>query len=166
MSPDWNPKKKTTRAGETGNDSRLILLTPHLFLHHADDFNVEILQELLVLQVKLVPASVLRRPQPLRPVLVAFDPSSLHFLSHHCDDVRLVFPDHLPKGRDRGGQGALAGDVQMFLISDLHADVAGVDVVLVVSNGNTSFVVLKNEETDEAKQSFLNEAHIFKKNKH
>lgn len=127
----------------------LIPLIAHLFLHHADDFNVEILQELLVLQVKLVSASVLRRPQLLRPVLVAFDPSSLDFLSHHCNDVRFVFPDHLPKGRYRGGQRALAGDVEIFLISDLLSDVAGVDVVPVVSNGNTSFVVLKNEETEQ-----------------
>lgn len=118
--------------------------SPHLFLHHADDFNVEVLQELLVLQVKLVPTGVLRRPQPLWPVLVAFDPSSLHFLSHHGHNVWLVFPDHLPKGRYGGGQRALAGDVEILLVSHLHADVAGVDVVLLVSNGNTSFVVLKN----------------------
>lgn len=127
----------------------MILLISHLFLHHADDFNVEILQELLVLQVKLVPASVLRRPQPLWPVLVAFDPSSLDFLSHHCNDIRFVFPDHLPEGCNRGGQRALAGDVEIFLISDLLSDVAGVDVVPGVSNGNTSFVVLKNEETEQ-----------------
>lgn len=126
-----------------------MLLISHLLLHHADDFNVEIVQELLVLQVKLVSAGVLRRPQPLRPVLVAFDPSSLHFLSHHCDHVRFVFPDHLPEGRYRGGQRALAGDVEMFLISNLLSDVAGVDVVLGVSNGNASFVVLKNEEAEQ-----------------
>lgn len=94
-----------------------ILPAPHLFLHHADDFNVEVLQELLVLQVKLVPAGVLRRPQPLRPVLVAFDPSSLHFLSHHGHNVWLVFPDHPPKGRYGGGQRALAGDVEVLLVS-------------------------------------------------
>lgn len=110
---------------------------------------MEILQELLVLQVKLVSASVQRRPQPLRPVLVAFDPSSFDFLSHHCYDVRFVFPNHLPKGRHRGGQRALAGDVEIFLISDLLPDVAGVDVVPVVSNGNTSLVILKNEETEQ-----------------
>lgn len=126
-----------------------MLPTSHLLLHHTDDFNVEVLQELLVLQVKLVSAGVLRRSQPLRPVLVAFDPSSLHFLSHHCDHVRFVFPDHLPKGRYRGGQRALAGDVEILLISDLLSDVAGVDVVVVVSNGNASFVVLKNEEAEQ-----------------
>lgn len=105
---------------------------------------MEALQELLVLQVELVPAGVLNRPQPLRPVLVAFDPSSLDFLRHHGDDVRLVFPDHLPKGHYCGGQRALAGDVEILLLSRMHADVAGVDVVLAVSKGNTSFVILKN----------------------
>lgn len=117
----------------------------HLRLHHADDLDVEVLQVLLVLQVKLVPAGVQRHAQLLRPVLVTFDPSPLHFLGHHGNDVGLVFPDHLPEGRHCGRQRALAGDVEELFIANLHADVAGVDVVLVVSNGNTGFVIYEGE---------------------
>lgn len=113
----------------------------HLCLHHADDLDVEVLQVLLVLQVKQVPAGVQRHGQLLWPVLVTFDPSPLYFLGHHGNDVRFVFPDHLPEGRHCGGQRALAGDVEELFIAKLHADVAGVDVVLGVSKGNTGFII-------------------------
>lgn len=121
----------------------------HLCLHHADDLDVEVLQVLLVLQVELVPAGVQRRTQLLRPVLVTFDPPSFCFLGHHGNDIRFVFPDHLPEGRHCGRQRALAGDVEEFFIANLHADVAGVDVVLVVSNGNTGFVIYGGKRKSE-----------------
>lgn len=121
----------------------------HLCLHHADDLDVEIFQVLLVLQVKLIPAGILRHAQLLWPVLVTFDPSPFYFLGHHSNDIRFAFPDHLPEGCDCGGQRALAGDVEKFFMPDLHANVAGIDVILVVSNGNTSFVIYGEEETEE-----------------
>lgn len=121
--------------------------TTHLSLHHADDLDVEVLQVLLVVQVKLVPPALQGHAQPLRPVLVTFDPSPLHFLGHHGDDVGFALPDHLPEGGHGGGQRALAGDVEELRSADLHADVAGVDVVLIVSNGNTGFVIYGGKDT-------------------
>lgn len=117
------------------------VLLSHLCLHHVDDLNVEVLQVLLVHQVKQVPAGVQRHSQLLWPVFMTFDPSSFHFLGHHGNDVRFVFPDHLPKGQNCGRQRALGRDVEEFFTANLHADVAGIDVVLVLSNGNTCFVI-------------------------
>lgn len=134
-------------------DRQEFLKISHLYLHHPDDLDVEVLQVLLVLQVKVVPAGVQRHAQFLWPVFVTFDPPPFYFLGHHCDDLRLVFPDHLPEGWDRGRQRALAGDVEKFLAANVHADVAGVDVILVVSDGNTSFVIYKGEEKHLSKVS-------------
>lgn len=143
----------------TAVDRQVFLKISHLCLHHTDDLDVEILQVLLVLQVKVVPAGVLRHAQILWPVLVTFDPSPFYFLGHHGNDVRFAFPDHLPEGWDCGRQRALAGNVEKFLIADLHTDVAGIDVILVVSNGNTSFVIYGEEETEGKKH--LTKLHEF-----
>ncbi|KAF3842127.1 hypothetical protein F7725_024078 [Dissostichus mawsoni] len=101
---------------------------------------------LLVVQVKLVPACIQRHGKLLWTVLVTFDPSPFYFLGHHGDDVRLVFPDHLPESWHCGRQRALAGDVEELFFANFHADVAGVDVVLLVSNGNTGFVIYAEKE--------------------
>ena len=118
----------------------------HLRLQNANDLDVKILQELLVLQVNLEPAGVQRHAQLLWPVLVTFDPSPFYFLGHHGNDVRFALPDHLPESWHCGRQRALAGDVEELLIPNLHANVAGVDVVLVVSKGNTGFVIYRGEK--------------------
>lgn len=128
----------------------------YLCLHHTDDLDVKVLQVLLVLQVKLVPVSIQRHTQLLRPVLVTFDPPPFYFLRHHGNDVRFAFPDHLPEGLDCGGQRALAGDVEELSITNLHADVAGVNVVLVVSNGNTGFVICRRKETGKKTVTCMN----------
>lgn len=106
---------------------------------------MEVLQVLVVLQLKLVPAGVQGRTPPLRPVLVTFDPSTFYFLGHHGDDVGLALPDHLPEGWHSRGQWALAGDVEKLFCANLHADVAGVDVVLVLADGHTGFVICQSE---------------------
>lgn len=116
-------------------------LLRHLCLHNADDFNVEVFQVLLVLQVEPVLARVQRHILLFRPVLVTFDPSPFQLLGHHGNDVRFIFPDHLPEGGHRGRQRPLAGDVKELLCSNFHADVACVDVVLVLSKCNTRFII-------------------------
>lgn len=125
----------------------------HLRLHHADDLDVEIVQVLLFLQVDLILAGVHGLTELLWPVLVTFDPSPFYFLRHHGDDVGFVLPHHLPERRHRGGQRTLAGDVEELLASNLHADVAGVDVVLVLSDGDAGFVVCGGTEEKGKTQS-------------
>lgn len=127
---------------DTGRSSNL---RSHLCLHHADDLNMEILQVLLVFQVNLVSAGVQRHTQFFRPIFVTFDPSTFYFLGHHGNDIRFVFPDHLPERSHRGRQRALAGDVEELIVSNFHANVAGIDVILVVSNGNASSVIYGGE---------------------
>lgn len=117
----------------------------HLSLHHADDLDLEVLQVLLVLQVEQVLAGVLRDARLLWPVPVTFDPSPFHLLRHHGHHIGLALPDHLPEGRHGGGQRALAGDVEELLLAHAHTDVAGVDVLLVVSDGDAGFVIWRGK---------------------
>ena len=74
-------------------------------------------------------------------VPMTLDPSPLDLLGHHGNDVGLVFPDHLPEGGHSGGQRALARDVVEVLGANLHVDVAGINVVLVLTQGHPSQVV-------------------------
>lgn len=133
------------------------VLISHLCLYHADNLDLEVLQVLLVFKVNLVPAGVQRHTQPLWPVLMTFDPSTFYLLGHHGYNIRFVLPDHLPEGWHCGRQGALAGDVEELIIANLHVDVAGIDVVLLVSNGNTGFVVYGGKE----EKNYLKSLHVY-----
>lgn len=117
---------------------------------------MEVFQELLILKVQLVPASGQKCVLLLWPILVTFDPSSFYFLCHHGDDVRFVFPDHLPKGLNCGGQRALAGDVEELICSDLYADVAGIDVLLVLSDGYSCFIICRSRNNTVVDSSNIN----------
>lgn len=114
---------------------------PHLFFNHADDLYVEVIQQLQVLQMKLILVDIPRHAQPLWPVLVTFDPSSLYLLGHHGNNIRFAFPHHLPEGLHCSRQGTLTGDIKELFISDMHANVAGVDVVLVLANSDAGLVI-------------------------
>lgn len=64
-------------------------ITPfsHLCFHHANDLYVEIVEELLILKVQLIPTSRQKCALTLWQILVTFDPSPFYLLCHHGNDV-------------------------------------------------------------------------------